>query len=216
MAKIKYSEKVISRTKYEVKKEITLSLESTPELRKEIAKVFQTANRRIQNIEKAGYLSPAVEALNLEKGGYSKFNFKDKTWADLKIEYAKAVSFLQKPTSTATGAKQYENHIKDAYELEQVEFDAIKHKLQNKFLSPAEQAFDSSPAKRYKDFSGEFETYKNSLADQIEGEGKALENTENLDRALDRDLSQIIPEIEKDQAAKEIGRILLGFSDFDI
>ena len=216
MGKIKYTEKVISRTKYEINKEITLSLESTPQLRKEIAKVFQTANRRIQNIEKAGYLSPAVEALNLEKGGYSKFNFTGKSWADLKIEYAKAVSFLQKPTSTAMGAKQYENHIKDAYELSQVEFDAIKHKLQNKFLSPAEQAFDSSPAKRYKDFSGEFETYKNSLADQIEGEGKALENTENLDRALDRDLSQIIPEIEKDHAAKEIGRILRGFSDFDM
>lgn len=47
-----------------VKKEIINAIESSSSLRKEIAKVFQQANRRIQNIEKNGVVSPAVVALN--------------------------------------------------------------------------------------------------------------------------------------------------------
>ena len=217
MAKIKYSSKVISRTKTELNKEITVSLESTPEFRKEIARIFQQANRRIQNIEKSGYLSPAVESLNLDpSAGYSKFNFGDKNWAELKIEYAKAVSFLQKPSSTASGAKQYENHIREAYNLNQWEFDAIKHKLQNKFLTPAETAFTSGAGMRYSDYSGEFENYKQSLADQIESDAEKMRNTQALDAALDRDLAKIMPEIANDIAKDEINRIMKGFSNFGL
>ena len=49
--------------KAHVKKEIINAIESSSSLRKEIAKVFQQANRRIQNIEKNGVVSPAVVAL---------------------------------------------------------------------------------------------------------------------------------------------------------
>ncbi|MGC8016080.1 hypothetical protein ACP3V9_25195, partial [Salmonella enterica] len=39
-----------------VKKEILQAVESSPEYRKEIARVFHMANRRIQNIEQSGQL----------------------------------------------------------------------------------------------------------------------------------------------------------------
>ncbi len=215
MARVNYSSRVIERTKTTLKKEITLSLESTPELRKEIAKVFQQANRRIQNVEKSGYLSPAVESLNLDPNlGFAKFNFSGKSWAELKIEYAKAVSFLQKPSSTASGAKQYENHIREVYNLNKFEFDAIKHQLQNKLLTPAENAFVSGVGMRYSDYSGEFETYKNSLADQIETDAKRMKDTENFNNALDKDLKALFPELAKEIGETETERILKGFKDF--
>ena len=40
----------------------------SPELKREINKTLQQANRRIQNIQKAGLASPAVKAVIAEKG----------------------------------------------------------------------------------------------------------------------------------------------------
>lgn len=213
MAKVKYTSRVISSTKNEIKKEILVSMESTPEIRKEIARVFQQANRRIQNIEKAGYLSPALESLNFDKNaGYSKFNFSGKDWNEIKFEYAKAVSFLQKPTSTASGAKQYEQHLQKAYELNKFEFDAIKHNLQKKVLSKAESAFIEKIGFRYSDYSGEFQREVRDVSDQIESDAKNLKNMADFDNALDKDLQKIFPEI----AQNEIERILKGFKDFEL
>ena len=75
MVKIKYSASVFRSARQNIKQEIIKAAESSPSYRKEIARVFQTANRRIQNIEKAGLFSPAVSSLN--KGditGYTKFS----------------------------------------------------------------------------------------------------------------------------------------------
>ena len=70
---IGFSNRTFNATKKaRIKKEIINAVESSPSLRKQISKVFQQANRRIQNIEKNGVVSPAVVALN--KGdvkGYS-------------------------------------------------------------------------------------------------------------------------------------------------
>ena len=74
--------------------DILQSLKSSPALRAEIRRVFQMANRRIQNIESKELVSPAVMALN--KGdiqGFTKFSMKG-SWEELKAEYGKAVSFL--------------------------------------------------------------------------------------------------------------------------
>ena len=74
--KIKFTKSVFDATqRAKLKKEILQAVESSPEYRKEIARVFQMANRRIQNIEKSGQFSPAVQALN--KGditGFTKFS----------------------------------------------------------------------------------------------------------------------------------------------
>ena len=89
--------------------------EGTNELKKQMNKVFQRANRRIQNIQKAGLASPAVKAVIAERGkkDYTYFsskglNPKNTTdWDLLRYEYGRALAFLNNPTSSATGARQY-------------------------------------------------------------------------------------------------------------
>lgn len=87
----------------------------TDALKKVIAKEAQKANRRIQNVLNAGYASPAVKAVIAERGkkGFTYFstaglNPKNKAdWERLKYEYGRIEAFLNNPTSSATGAKQY-------------------------------------------------------------------------------------------------------------
>ena len=89
--------------------------EGTNELKKQMNKVFQRANRRIQNIEKAGLASPAVKAVIAERGkkNYTYFSSKGLNptnttdWDLLRYEYGRALAFLNNPTSSATGARQY-------------------------------------------------------------------------------------------------------------
>lgn len=85
------------------------------ELKKQMSKVFQQANRRIQNVTSKGYASSAVESVIAERGKRNFTYFSGKglnptnrvQWERLKFEYLKAESFLSNPTSSATGAKQY-------------------------------------------------------------------------------------------------------------
>ena len=103
---IGFSDRAFSFNKAVIKQRIIEAKMSSPEYRAEIRRIFQQANRRIQNIESKGLVSPAVMALN--KGdiqGFTKFSMKH-DWEDLKAEYAKAVSFLRQPTSTATGVRE--------------------------------------------------------------------------------------------------------------
>ena len=58
--KFSYSTTVSKGLKNNIRKDIIESFEGSPELRKEMRRVFQMANRRIQNIEKSGVFSPAV------------------------------------------------------------------------------------------------------------------------------------------------------------
>lgn len=89
--------------------------EGTNELKKRMNKVFQRANRRIQNIKKAGLASPAVKAVIAERGtkNYTYFSGRNLNptnttdWDLLRYEYGRALAFLNNPTSSATGARQY-------------------------------------------------------------------------------------------------------------
>ena len=122
-------------SKVQLRQDILQSLKSSPALRAEIRRVFQMANRRIQNIESKELVSPAVMALN--KGdiqGFTKFGMKG-SWEELKAEYGKAVAFLRQPTSTATGVREYNAHLMEAYDLTKDEFDLMARKIQEKFLS---------------------------------------------------------------------------------
>ena len=93
----------------------------TPDLKKQMMKTFQKANRRIQNVRKAGLSSPAVQQLISERGdrGYTFFSGarldprSPTDWEQLKYEYGRAISFLNNPTSSATGARQYINYYKN-------------------------------------------------------------------------------------------------------
>ena len=93
----------------------------TPDLKKQMMKTFQKANRRIQNIRNADLSSPAVQQLISERGerGYTYFsgaNLNPRNpidWEQLKYEYGRAISFLNNPTSSARGARQYINYYKN-------------------------------------------------------------------------------------------------------
>ena len=182
---IGFSKRTFASTlKIHVDKQIMDAIESRGYLRKEIARVFQQANRRIQNVEKTGLVSPAVVALN--KGdikGFAKFSMKQ-DWNDLKIEYSKAVSFLQQPTSTAMGVREYSNHLKKTYDLNDKEFKLMQDKLMGKIASVSDERFLEQYLMQYKDFTGELEQESRDVSDQIEDDAVRIENA--LDDAIDQ------------------------------
>ena len=182
---IGFSKRTFSASsKIHIKKKVINAIESSPELRKEISRVFQQANRRIQNVENTGIVSPAVIALN--KGdvkGFAKFSMKH-DWNDLKIEYAKAVSFLQQPTSTASGTREYAEHLKKTYNLTDKEFSIMQNNLVGKIASVSDQKFLEQYLMQYKDFTGELEQESRDVSDQIEDDAVRIENA--LDDAIDQ------------------------------
>lgn len=91
------------------------------DLKKQMLKTFQKANRRIQNVKNANLSSPAIQQLISERGerGFTYFSGANldprnpTDWEQLKYEYGRAVSFLNNPTSSARGARQYINYYKN-------------------------------------------------------------------------------------------------------
>lgn len=123
-----YSSSVIKAINKPFSEVIRAAALGSPTLKREINKTLQQANRRIQNIQNAGLASPAVKAVIAEKGkkNYTYFsianldltNYID--WEQAKYEYGRALSFLNNPTSTATGARQYISY--QARELNNISF----------------------------------------------------------------------------------------------
>lgn len=205
--------------KVQLDKQILTAVESRGYLRKEIARVFQRANRRIQNVEKSGIVSPAVVALN--KGnitGFTKFSMRH-TWEDLKIEYSKAVSFLRQPTSTATGTKEYAEHLKKAYDLDDKSFALMQDKLMGKIASVSDERFLEQYLMQYKDFTGELEQESKDVSDQIEDDAVKIENA--LDDALeqignDPNAEAFINDVDSYNTDEPLKRILDEFKKFGL
>ena len=188
-----------------IKKDVITALESSPELRKEIARVFQQANRRIQNVENSGIVSPAVIALNKgDINGFTKFSMKH-DWNDLKIEYSKAVSFLQQPTSTASGTREYARHLKKTYNLTDNEFSIMQNNLIGKIASVSDQKFLEQYLMQYKDFTGELEQESKDVSDQIESD--AIKIADSLQNNIDN---------ASEMAESAVKKILDSFRDFGL
>ena len=188
-----------------IKKDVITAIEQSPELRKEIARVFQQANRRIQNVENSGIVSPAVVALN--KGdikGFTKFSMKH-SWDELKIEYSKAISFLQQPTSTASGTKEYARHLKKTYNLTDKEFSIMQNNLVGKIASVSDQKFLEQYLMQYKDFTGELEQESKDVSDQIESD--AIKIADSVQRNIDNAGEMVESAVQK---------ILDSFKDFGL
>lgn len=206
-------------SKVQLDKQILTAVESRGYLRKEIARVFQQANRRIQNVEKSGIVSPAVVALN--KGnitGFTKFSMRH-SWEDLKIEYAKAVSFLRQPTSTATGTREYAEHLKKAYDLDDKSFALMQNKLMGKIASVSDERFLEQYLMQYKDFTGELEQESKDVSDQIEDDAVKIENA--LDDALeqignDPNAEAFINDVDSYNTDEPLKRILDEFKKFGL
>ncbi len=211
--KIKFTKSVFGATqRAKIKKEILQAVESSPEYRKEIAKVFQMANRRIQNIEQSGQLSPAVQALN--KGdvkGFTKFSMKG-DWNTLKIEYGKAISFLRQPTSTAQGARQYGQHLQRMYDLTPDEYSLMARNLQGKLNSVSDSDFVERYLMRYKDFTGEMEQSASDISTQIESEAQSISRA--IDAEIERQANEAADQMEDIQ--NDIESILRNFGKFGL
>lgn len=210
--KIPFSPSVFAHTsKTRLNKDILQAVESSPELRKEISRVFQQANRRIQNIEKAGLISPAVAALHRDTGKYTKFSM-NQDWESLKIEYGKAISFLRQPTSTASGTRQYNEHLRATYDLSKEEFDLMARNLQGKLNSVSDTEFVEKYLMRYKDFTGELEQSARDISTQIETEAVSIQRA--IDDNIQREANKISGQL--DEVDREIDRIIKGFSKFGL
>lgn len=211
--KIEFTKSVFGATRRaKIKKEILQAVESSPEYRKEIARVFQMANRRIQNIEQSGQLSPAVQALN--KGdikGFTKFSMKG-DWNTLKIEYGKAISFLRQPTSTAQGARQYGQHLQRMYDLTPDEYNLMARNLQGKLNSVSDSDFVERYLMRYKDFTGEMEQSASDISTQIESEAQSISRA--IDAEIERQANEVADQMEDMQ--NDIERILRNFGKFGL
>lgn len=211
--KIKFTKSVFGATqRAKIKKEILQAVESSPEYRKEIARVFQMANRRIQNIEQSGQLSPAVQALN--KGdvkGFTKFSMKG-DWNTLKIEYGKAISFLRQPTSTAQGARQYGQHLQRMYDLTPDEYNLMARNLQGKLNSVSDSDFVERYLMRYKDFTGEMEQSASDISTQIESEAQSISRA--IDAEIERQANEVADAM--DDMQNDIERILRNFGKFGL
>lgn len=211
--KIKFTKSVFGATqRAKIKKEILQAVESSPEYQKEIARVFQMANRRIQNIEQSGQLSPAVQALN--KGdiqGFTKFSMKG-DWNTLKIEYGKAISFLRQPTSTAQGARQYGQHLQRMYDLTPDEYNLMARNLQGKLNSVSDSDFVERYLMRYKDFTGEMEQSASDISTQIESEAQSISRA--IDAEIERQANEVADQMEDMQ--NDIERILRNFGKFGL
>lgn len=217
---IGFTKKTFALTsKVQLDKQILTAVESRGYLRKEIARVFQQANRRIQNVGKSGIVSPAVVALN--KGnitGFTKFSMRH-SWEDLKIEYSKAVSFLRQPTSTATGTKEYAEHLKKAYDLDDKSFALMQDKLMGKIASVSDERFLEQYLMQYKDFTGELEQESKDVSDQIEDDAVKIENA--LDDALeqignDPNAEAFINDVDSYNTDEPLKRILDEFKKFGL
>lgn len=212
MAKITFTVRVWKSTKNQIRKEILQAAESSPEHRKEIARVFQIANRRIQNIEQSGQLSPAVQALN--KGdikGFTKFSMKG-DWNTLKIEYGKAISFLRQPTSTAQGTRQYGQHLQRMYDLTPDEYNLMARTLHGKLNSVSDSDFVERYLMRYKDFTGEMEQSASDISTQIENEAQSIS------RAIDAEIERLANEVTDavEDLQNDIERISRNFNKFGL
>lgn len=212
MAKIKYTAGVFNSTKTRLNGKILQAVESSPKLRKEVARVFQMANRRIQNVEKAGLMSPAVAALG--KGNinsFTKFSMKQ-DWNSLKVEYTKAISFLKQPTSTAMGVRQYNNHLMQAYDLTADEFKLMSQSLNNKLASVSDSEFVERYLMRYKDFTGELEQASRDISSQIESEAISIQ------KAIENNIGELAENVLKELVGypDEIERIMKDFEKFGL
>lgn len=176
--KVTVSSRVAKGLKNKVKKDIMESIEGSPTMRKEIRRVFQMANRRIQNVEKSGVFSPAVAALG--KGdvkGYSKFTVSGfgntgNDWKSLKKEYAKAISFLNQPTSTASGAREFEMQVKQQMNVDEDLWTAIRDEILGNYNAVSSQLLLALP---YSEFMQEvYSRTTKSSSTQMEEEAKYI------------------------------------------
>ena len=200
MASMKFSKKVTKNfSKEKARKDIINAIEGNSEFRKEIRRVFQIANRRIQNIEQGGYYSPALASLG-KSGvkGYSKFSVKGfgntgADWNTLLKEYTKAINFLNSPTSTATGAKEFELQVKQKFNVPDDLWDYVKADVIGGTTSMSDEMLQKLPYSQL--VEGAYDSAYRSVSSQIEK--GALDLAKGIQSDINRTAEQMADSVDE-------------------
>ena len=197
---MKFSKKVTKNfSKEKARKDIINAIEGNSEFRKEIRRVFQVANRRIQNIEQGGYYSPALASLG-KSGvkGYSKFSVKGfgntgSDWNTLLKEYTKAINFLNSPTSTATGAKEFELQVKQKFNVPDDIWNDVKADVIGGTTSTSDEMLQKLPYSQL--VEGAYDSAYRSVSSQIEK--GALELAKGIQSDINRTADQLANSVDE-------------------
>lgn len=197
---MKFSKKVTKNfSKEKARKDIINAIEGNSEFRKEIRRVFQIANRRIQNIEQGGYYSPALASLG-KSGvkGYSKFSVKGfgntgSDWNTLLKEYTKAINFLNSPTSTATGAKEFELQVKQKFNVPDDLWDYVKADVIGGTTSMSDEMLQKLPYSQL--VEGAYDSAYRSVSSQIEK--GALDLAKGIQSDINRTADQLANSVDE-------------------
>ena len=200
MASMKFSKKVTKNfNKEKARKDIINAIEGNAEMRKEMRRVFQVANRRIQNIEQGGYYSPALASLG-KSGvkGYSKFSVKGfgntgSDWQSLLKEYTKAINFLNSPTSTATGAKEFELQVKQKFNVPDDLWDYVKADVIGGTTSMSDEMLQKLPYSQL--VEGAYDSAYRSVSSQIEK--GALDLAKGIQSDINRTAEQMADSVDE-------------------
>lgn len=200
MASMKFSKKVTKNfNKEKARKDIINAIEGNSEFRKEIRRVFQIANRRIQNIEQGGYYSPALASLG-KSGvkGYSKFSVKGfgntgSDWKTLLKEYTKAINFLNSPTSTATGAKEFELQVKQKFNVPDDIWPYVKEDVIGGTTSMSDEMLQKLPYSQL--VEGAYDSAYRSVSSQIEK--GALDLAKGIQSDINRTADQLANSVDE-------------------
>ena len=197
---MKFSKKVTKNfSKEKARKDIINAIEGNAEMRKEMRRVFQVANRRIQNIEQGGYYSPALASLG-KSGvkGYSKFSVKGfgntgSDWKTLLKEYTKAINFLNSPTSTATGAKEFELQVKQKFNVPDDIWNDVKADVIGGTTSMSDEMLQKLPYSQL--VEGAYDSAYRSVSSQIEK--GALELAKGIQSDINRTAEQMANSVDE-------------------
>ena len=197
---MKFSKKVTKNfSKEKARKDIINAIEGNSEFRKEIRRVFQVANRRIQNIEQGGYYSPALASLG-KSGvkGYSKFSVRGfgntgTDWNTLLKEYTKAINFLNSPTSTATGAKEFELQVKQKFNVPDDLWDYVKADVIGGTTSMSDEMLQKLPYSQL--VEGAYDSAYRSVSSQIEK--GALDLAKGIQSDINRTAEQMADSVDE-------------------
>ena len=187
MSKNIFSEGVIKAINKPLLESVLNAAVGSTAMKATVNKVLQQANRRIQNIENAGLASPAVKAIYAERGKkkYTYFTIggldpsNPTDWEMIKYEYGRAMSFLNNPTSTATGARQYIRY--QASQLNNIPFESA-NKIVDIATSPTIDEYGNVNIFSYGEI---LDTFKNDvMTTESEFEQKGETYAEKLEELL--------------------------------
>lgn len=194
MQKNIFSASVIKSINKKLLPDITNAVIGSPDLKKAINKTLQQANRRIQNIDRANLASPAVKAVIAERGkkDYTYFSIANLDasnpidWEQMKYEYGRAMSFLNNPTSTATGARQYIRY--QARELNNIPFESA-NKIVDLATSPTIDEYGNVNIFSYGSILDKYKSDVQQIGDDMKKNAK--EYADELEQTLLAEISKI-------------------------